>query len=42
MLLSAHVDADAAIKISDFGLARQAFAGDEALGFSTRLGTVGP
>ena len=39
MLLSARADARAAVKLSDFGLARQAFAGDEALGFSTRLGT---
>ena len=39
-LLSSAADADARVKISDFGLARQAFAGDEALGFSTRLGTV--
>ena len=39
MLLSARADARAAVKLSDFGLARQAFAGDEMLGFSTRPGT---
>ena len=33
-LLSSAADADARVKISDFGLARQAFAGDEALGGS--------
>ena len=40
VLLSAASDERAALKISDFGLARQAFAGDEHGGFSTRLGTV--
>ena len=38
VLLSAASDEAAAVKL-DFGLARQAFAGDEMLGFSTRLGT---
>ena len=40
VLLSTASDERAALKISDFGLARQAFAGDEHGGFSTRLGTV--